>query len=589
MADDIAKFGLEMDSSGVIKGTRALDDLETQSGKTERATDKMGNSAKGMGGKMLGAAAAVGAVAAALKFSSTLVEVNTEFDRLEAALETVTGSSVAATTAFDTIKDFAKTTPFQLTEVTDSFIKLKALGLDPSSAALRSYGNTASGMGKSLNQMIEAVADATTGEFERLKEFGIKASVEGDQVSLRFRGVTTTIGNNAAEIEGYLRQIGNVQFAGGMERQMDTLGGAASNLEDSFDNLTRAIGEGSGFNSAVKSAQGVLSDLFNTITEAIEPAPIEQLGDRLAGQLLEAEKELLEIQADRFDVLEMFGVGPDFEERQAAAKKKIEAIKNLIIQSSIQLNEAAIKAGDKPDRKDAAAVEPSIAPVEVAAVEPNIAPVEVAAAAVVDENIVPLRSPEEDLAIQQAAMDAALDAHYQYEIAKSIATEQESMRRKQLLSAEIGAAGNVLTGLSQLMAKEGKKQNATQKILARAGIIASTAQAVMNALAVPPYPLGLTLAAGAALTGAQQLKAVGGGGGGGGGGGMPSLSSPSGFNQDSLSSNVAPTQAPRQTVINISGPVLAENLDQIISDSMRRAADTDNLIIEVNGQRAVIN
>ena len=35
-------------------------------------------------------------------------------------------------------------------------------------------------MGKSLNQMIEAVADATTGEFERLKEFGIKARTHGE-------------------------------------------------------------------------------------------------------------------------------------------------------------------------------------------------------------------------------------------------------------------------------------------------------------------------------------------------------------------------------------------------------------------------
>ena len=33
-------------------------------------------------------------------------------------------------------------------------------------------------MGKDITQMIEAVADAATGEFERLKEFGIKAWVE---------------------------------------------------------------------------------------------------------------------------------------------------------------------------------------------------------------------------------------------------------------------------------------------------------------------------------------------------------------------------------------------------------------------------
>ena len=45
------------------------------------------------------------------------------------------------------------------------------------------YGDTASAMGKSLDDMVEAVADAATGEFERLKEFGIRASKNGDRVS----------------------------------------------------------------------------------------------------------------------------------------------------------------------------------------------------------------------------------------------------------------------------------------------------------------------------------------------------------------------------------------------------------------------
>ena len=582
--DEIARLGLEIDSKGVVRATKELRKLQKQSGKTETATDDLGASSKGMGLKMAGAAVAIGAVASALKFSSTLIKVNTEFDRLEAALETVTGSAGAADAAFSTIKDFAKTTPFQLTEVTDSFIKLKALGLDPSSEALRSYGNTASGMGKSLNQMIEAVADATTGEFERLKEFGIKAKVEGDRVSLRFRGVSTKIGNNAAEIESYLRGIGNVQFAGGMERQMDTLGGAASNLEDSFDNLARAIGEGSGFNEAVKSAQSVLGDLFNVITEAIETAPIESLGDRLAGQLLAAEEDLLKIQSDRFDVLEMFGVGPDFDERQAAAKAKIDAIRNLIIQSSIQLNNAAIKEGDEPGRKEAAAVQPSTKPVELA-----VGPVQqeqpgLGYGSYYQDN--DGAGVESELETNQARLDALADQHYEYEIAKSIATEQQAAMRGQVLASEIGAAGNILKNLSSLMGREGKKQSAVQKTLARAGIIASTAHAVMNALAVPPYPLGVSLAVNAGLMGASQLKAVGGGGGGG-----SSISSPSGFRRDSLASNVsAPAaQSARQVVVNINGTVLADDLDQIIAQSVRRGADTDNLIIEVNGERAVVN
>ena len=102
-----------------------------------------------------------------------VVNVAKKFEMLEASLRTVTGSAEGASKAMAGIKNFAQQTPFQVTEITDAFIKLKALGLEPSEDALRSYGNTASAMGKSLNQMIEAVADASTGEFERLKEFDI--------------------------------------------------------------------------------------------------------------------------------------------------------------------------------------------------------------------------------------------------------------------------------------------------------------------------------------------------------------------------------------------------------------------------------
>lgn len=222
---------------------------------------------------LLGAAfGSLGGMIAAVGFTALaaeLLSVNTEFSSLRASLETVTGSQAAANIEFGKLQDFAATTPFSLQEVTEAFIKMKALGLDPSQEALTSYGNTASAMGKSLNQMIEAVADAATGEFERLKEFGIKAKTEGDQVSLTFQGVTTTIGNNAAEIEGYLQAIGNVEFAGAMDRQSQTLAGAISNIGDAWDNLLDKILSGALEQLVVAAIQAV-SALLNIIGAAAE-------------------------------------------------------------------------------------------------------------------------------------------------------------------------------------------------------------------------------------------------------------------------------------------------------------------------------
>jgi len=213
-----------------------------------------------------------------------LVDTNIQFQTMKSSLKTLTGSAGAADAMFDDITKFATTTPFALEQVAGAFIKLKALGLDPSEAAITSYGNTAAAMGKSLNQMIEAVADASTGEFERLKEFGITAKTQGDQVAFTFQGVTTTIGKNAAEITGYLQSIGSVNFAGAMDDQMQNVGPAFDNFSTAIDLLQTAIGEG-GLNDAIANTTNSITDMINafdkTVISEATQASLQALADVL--------------------------------------------------------------------------------------------------------------------------------------------------------------------------------------------------------------------------------------------------------------------------------------------------------------------
>lgn len=200
---------------------------------------KMGPMAAVIGGIAL----AIGAVA------SKAIEAARKQELWLANLQTVTGDATKAKESYAALVNFAAKTPFDLGQSVEGFIKLRTLGLQATEGALMSFGNTAAAMGKPLNQMIEAVADAATGEFERLKEFGIKSKVQGDQVAFTFGGVTTKVKNNATEIQKYLENLGNTKFGGAMARQMDTINGAASNLEDAIFQAFAAIGSGSLGNS----------------------------------------------------------------------------------------------------------------------------------------------------------------------------------------------------------------------------------------------------------------------------------------------------------------------------------------------------
>lgn len=202
----------------------------------DQAMDGMA-SRSGLAGQAMGMLGSLMAGLGIATLVSELFSVNMEFESLRASLETVTGSTTLATAAFAGIQDFAAKTPYSVKEVTEAFIGLQSRGLEPSERALTSYGNTAGGLSKSLKQMFEAVADAATGEFERLKEFGINASAHGDKVIFTFRGVATSVQKDAASIQEYLIRLGETDFAGGMERQSATMKGALSNLGDAWDAL----------------------------------------------------------------------------------------------------------------------------------------------------------------------------------------------------------------------------------------------------------------------------------------------------------------------------------------------------------------
>lgn len=241
-----------------------------------RSLNDMGDAAGASIGRIT---AAIGAITGFAMAAKSVVGANVEAQKLNASLVTVTGTVAKADAAFDKIKDFAKTTPYSLSQVTEAFIKLKSLGLDATTESLTSYGNTASAMGKPITQFIEAVADAASGEFERLKEFGVKASQQGDKVKFTFQGVSTTVQNDSRAIQTYLRSIGDVQFAGGMARQAETLGGKFSNLEDQIAEVSRQIGDG-GLNKG-------LLEITDAMTQAGEKSEtLSTMLGKLAGGVL---------------------------------------------------------------------------------------------------------------------------------------------------------------------------------------------------------------------------------------------------------------------------------------------------------------
>lgn len=259
---------------GRVRGT-----LEQPGAFVGAAASKFGSGIGGIASAGVGAGlAGVAGIGAAV---GGIASKGGDFEALRASLETVEGSAGKAAATFKLIQTFAAQTPYGVEETTNSLLKLKSRGLDASLPSMKAYGDTASAMGKSMDQMIEAVTDATTGEFERLKEFGIKAKTEGDNVKLTFKGITTTVAKDSKSIEGYLVNLGKTQFAGGMERQSKTLKGMLSSLGDSVSQLADTAFQ-NGLGAALKE---IVADLTGATGSGEEFAKVlgRTLGDAVKG------------------------------------------------------------------------------------------------------------------------------------------------------------------------------------------------------------------------------------------------------------------------------------------------------------------
>lgn len=316
---------------------RMTADLMRQSDAARQSAKAMAEAqaaAKAAASSFSGLGTAIGLVTSVMS-GRELYGIIAEYDRLNASLKTVTGSTQTAVAVMDGLKQFARETPYELSQVTEAFIRMRSMGLDASMDAMRSMGNTASAMGKPLMQFIEAVADASTNEFERLKEFGIKAKQEGDQVTFTFQGVETTVQKSAFAIQEYLLQLGRTKFAGGMVDQMNTVDGALSNVRDSFSQLVDTIGN-LGVRDALKRGFAGVTEFLDQLRQDIESVhSMGQAGTKanLENQIAMYRNIVDRLSRDGADVT--IGIGSN--EAAMGRSKALEDAKNKLAELEKQL------------------------------------------------------------------------------------------------------------------------------------------------------------------------------------------------------------------------------------------------------------
>ncbi len=232
----------------------------------------------------------------------SMLQTGDQFEGLQTRMNALMGSMAAGEAATAWVKDFARTTPLELTDVTDAFAQLKAYGVDPMNGTLQALVDQNEKLGGGMDRLqgiISAVGQAyakqklQTEEILQLVERGVPV---WDMLS-------KVTGKNAADLQelaskgklgrdvlaALVKEIGNLS-AGAAEANMDRLSGIISNLKDQATDFYNRIANA----GALEYVKDQLKQLSDRISQMAADGSLDALAKGLSDAFVQGVEKVKE-------------------------------------------------------------------------------------------------------------------------------------------------------------------------------------------------------------------------------------------------------------------------------------------------------
>lgn len=216
----------------------------------KKAADVLGSAFKILAG--IGTGAALTGIYALSRGALDNVKA---FEDLSAKISGVTGDLQSAEKVFWELNGLEDETTISTQKLTDSLLYLNKYGISVTSKDIKDLSALSLGLNKDLETVSSAIAKATQGRYNELKNLGFAVQDEGNKLSVTFKGVTTEIGKDAESIKNYLSSIGESKFSDVLNNKLNTTEAALNRFKNAWGTLQTEI-----FRS-----DGTLGQLFQSI------------------------------------------------------------------------------------------------------------------------------------------------------------------------------------------------------------------------------------------------------------------------------------------------------------------------------------
>ena len=253
-----------------VKNTQALGRLNGQLANLNSSGLKLGTVLKG--------AAAGLAAFGAVKVGQFIINTTQEFENLNTTLASVTGSTEKGAEAFGFISEFATKTQFGVDDLTKTFIKLKAAGIEPTEELLTTFTDTAAVTNDQIGSL-EAVTDlfarSVSGglgleDLNRLADRGVPVfAILEEQLGLTRLQISEfgKTAEGANKITAAFQKGIQERFGGATENVINNLSTSFSNAKIALQGVAFEFGQG--LSPTLKEAVNGFTDLVNNNKETI--------------------------------------------------------------------------------------------------------------------------------------------------------------------------------------------------------------------------------------------------------------------------------------------------------------------------------
>lgn len=291
-ASSVGKMGQRYNAAGkpIETAKQKIKKANVEIKQAETASNKTGTSIANFAKRLVALAAAAVGIRAITGQLKAMLSTGDEFEKLGMQMEQAMGSIEGGKKATEWVTQFAKDTPLQMREVTETFTRLKNFGIDPMNGSMQAIVDQASALGGGFER-VEGISLA-------LGQAWAKQKLQGEEIlQLIERGVPVwdllekATGKNTLElqklstagalgrdvIQQLMDEMGKAN-SGAAAKNMSLLSGYVSNLKDEWQLFLNEIAKA----GALDYVKDRLAGLLRTIQEMKANGDLTQLAQRIS-------------------------------------------------------------------------------------------------------------------------------------------------------------------------------------------------------------------------------------------------------------------------------------------------------------------